>query len=156
MIQRHLDCDMNIDWNHFTPWASLAGGLVIGLATLLYLLGVGRVAGIAGIVASPLRALATGRSLLPELSRLAFIAGLLVAPWLWRLAAPLPEASLDVGPMAVVAAGLLVGIGVRMGNGCTSGHGVCGLSRFSLRSLANVLAFIGAGVLTVTLLRHLG
>lgn len=146
---------MGIDWNHFTPWASLAGGLVIGLATALYLLGVGRVAGIAGIVASPLRALATGRSLVPELSRLAFIAGLLAAPGAWRLAAPLPQASLDVGPVAVVAAGLLVGIGVRMGNGCTSGHGVCGLSRLSLRSLANVLAFMGAGVATVTLLRHL-
>ena len=110
---------MSIDWNSFTPWASLAGGLGIGLATALYLLGNGRIAGIAGIVG---------------------------APW--------PALSVDVGPGALIAAGLLVGIGVRLGNGCTSGHGVCGLSRLSLRSLVNVLAFMGAGFATVFVLRH--
>jgi uncharacterized protein len=145
---------MNIDWAHFTPWASLGGGLVIGLATALYLLGNGRVAGIAGIVASPLRALMAGTSLRPDVSRLVFLAGLLLAPWAWRLVAPLPQVSTDVGLGAVVLAGLLVGVGVRMGNGCTSGHGVCGLSRFSLRSLVNVLAFMGAGVAAVFVLRH--
>jgi uncharacterized membrane protein YedE/YeeE len=145
---------MNTAFVNFTPWASLAGGLLIGAATALYLLGNGRVAGIAGIVASPLRALLAGKSLRPEWNRLLFVAGLLVAPWLWRLFAPLPVAAVDVGPLALVLAGLLVGVGVRMGNGCTSGHGVCGLSRFSLRSLANVLAFMGAGFVTVFVLRH--
>ena len=145
---------MSIDWNAFTPWSALTGGLVIGVATALYLLGSGRVAGIAGIVASPLRALLSGRSLAPEAPRLLFISGLLLAPWLWRLLAPLPSMQVDVGWAAVIAAGLLVGVGVRMGNGCTSGHGVCGLSRFSLRSLVNVLSFMAAGVVMVTLLRH--
>jgi uncharacterized membrane protein YedE/YeeE len=144
-----------IDWSHFTPWASLSGGLVIALATALYLFGNGRIAGIAGIVAGPLRAVLGGTSLWPELDRLLFILGLLLAPWCWRLVAPLPQMSVDVGSFGLIAAGLLVGIGVRMGNGCTSGHGVCGLSRFSLRSLVNVLAFMGAGFVTVFVLRHL-
>ncbi len=145
---------MTIAWNAFTPWSALVGGLLIGLATALYLLGNGRVAGIAGIVASPLRALLGGTSLVPERTRLLFIGGLLLAPWLWRLFAPLPVVTVDVGTLGLLAAGLFVGVGVRMGNGCTSGHGVCGLSRFSLRSLVNVLAFMGAGVLTVAVLRH--
>jgi uncharacterized membrane protein YedE/YeeE len=145
---------MNISWTQFTPWASLTGGLLIGAATALFLFGNGRIAGIAGIVASPLKALLTGRSLRPDVGRLAFVVGLLLAPWVWRAVAPLPVASVDVGKAGLLFAGLLVGIGVRMGNGCTSGHGVCGLSRFSPRSLANVLAFMGAGVVTVFVLRH--
>jgi uncharacterized membrane protein YedE/YeeE len=146
---------MTIAWDTFTPWASLIGGLLIGLASALFLIGNGRIAGIAGIVASPLRAITSGRSLRPEGTRLLFILGLLLAPWLWRLAAPLPSSSVDVGTLGLVVAGLLVGVGVRMGNGCTSGHGVCGLSRLSIRSLANVLAFMGAGFVTVYVLRHL-
>ena len=145
---------MTIDWIHFTPWASLVGGLVIALATALFLFGNGRIAGIAGIVASPLRALLAGTSLRPDASRLLFLLGLLLAPWAWRLFAPLPVAAVDVGTAGLVLAGLLVGVGVRMGNGCTSGHGVCGLSRFSLRSLVNVLAFMGAGFAAVLVLRH--
>jgi uncharacterized membrane protein YedE/YeeE len=146
---------MTIDWTAFTPWSALAGGLLIGLASALFVLGNGRIAGIAGIVGSPLRALLAGASLAPERTRLLFIGGLLVAPWLWTQVAPLPPVRVDVGWLALVAAGLLVGVGVRMGNGCTSGHGVCGLSRFSLRSLANVLAFMGAGFATVYVIRHL-
>jgi uncharacterized membrane protein YedE/YeeE len=145
---------MHIAWTLFTPWASLVGGLLIGLAAALYVLGNGRVAGIAGIVASPLRALLAGTGFRPERTRLLFIGGLLLAPWSWWLFAPLPVASVDVGPLAIVVAGPLVGVGARLGNGCTSGHGVCGLSRLSLRSLVNVLAFMGAGVATVFLLRH--
>ena len=76
---------MNLDWNHFTPWASLAGGLLIGVATALYLLGDGRIAGIAGIVSAPLRALLTGGNLAAERVRLLFIGGLLIAPWAWQL-----------------------------------------------------------------------
>jgi uncharacterized protein len=146
---------MQIDWTHFTPWASLAGGLLIGLATALFLLANGRIAGIAGILASPLRALLSGTSLRPDASRLLFVLGLLLAPWAWRLVRPLPAVTVDVGGAALVVAGLLVGVGVRMGNGCTSGHGVCGLSRFSPRSLVNVLAFMGSGFVTVFVLRHL-
>jgi len=146
---------MSIDWNAFTPWSALAGGLVIGLATALYLLGNGRVAGIAGIVAAPLKALWSGASLAAQSTPLLFIAGLLLAPWLWRLVAPWPAMQVDVGWPALIGAGLLVGIGVCLGNGCTSGHGVCGLSRFSLRSLAHVLTFMTTGTLVVTLLRHL-
>jgi len=145
---------MEIAWNLFTPWHALAGGLLIGVASALYLLGVGQVAGIAGIVASPLRALMSRTGMAHQTTRLLFIAGLLIAPWIWRLFAPLPAASLDVGTVGLIAAGLLVGVGVRMGNGCTSGHGVCGLSRFSLRSLVNVIAFMSAGSATVYLLRH--
>ena len=145
---------MTIAWEVFTPLSALVGGLVIGLASAIYLLGNGRIAGIAGIVASPLRALTTGARLAPERTRLLFIAGLLLAPWAWQLAAPLPSMQVDVGWAGVVAAGVLVGIGARMGNGCTSGHGVCGLSRFSLRSLANVAAFMGAGLIAVFVLRH--
>jgi uncharacterized membrane protein YedE/YeeE len=146
---------MTLAWDLFTPWTALAGGLLIGTATALFILGNGRIAGIAGIVASPLRAVASGSSLRPERTRLVFLLGLLLAPWVWRLFAPWPHFEADAGPLGLVLAGLLVGIGVRMGNGCTSGHGVCGLSRLSLRSLANVLAFMGAGFATVFVLRHL-
>lgn len=145
---------MNIAWNDFTPWHAVLGGLLIGLASAVYLLGSGRIAGIAGIVAQPLRTALRRGPLAAERTRLLFIVGLLAAPWLWRLNAPLPAASVDVGWPLLVLAGLLVGVGVRMGNGCTSGHGVCGLGRFSLRSLANVLAFMAAGFATVYVMRH--
>lgn len=144
---------MVLDWNAFTPSASLLGGVLIGTAAALYVLGVGRIAGIAGIVANALnswreRGTATGWSW-------AFIGGLALAPWCWRLVAPLPAVRVDVGALGLIGAGLLVGFGVRLGNGCTSGHGVCGLSRLSRRSLVNVLAFMGAGAATVFVMRHL-
>ena len=142
---------MHLDWNAFTPAASLVGGLLIGLAAALYVLGVGRIAGIAGIVAAALQSLRR-RGAGSALSW-AFLIGLALAPWAWRLVAPLPPVRVEVGPLGLIAAGLLVGVGVRMGNGCTSGHGVCGLSRLSRRSLANVLAFMGAGAVTVFAMR---
>jgi uncharacterized membrane protein YedE/YeeE len=145
---------MTIAWDQFTPISALIGGLLIGLASAIYILGNGRIAGIAGIVGSVLQSLSLGQSLRPHAVRLVFILGLLIAPWVWQLFAPLPEARIDVGTGALVLAGLLVGMGVRMGNGCTSGHGVCGLSRLSLRSLANVLAFMAAGFVTVFVIRH--
>jgi uncharacterized membrane protein YedE/YeeE len=146
---------MTIDWPSFTPWSALGGGLLIGLSTAIYLLGLGRIAGISGIVAGPLRAITSGTPLAAESPRLLFIGGLLAAPWVWQLFSPLPASTVDAGPFALIVAGLLVGIGTRMGGGCTSGHGVCGLSRFSLRSLVNVLAFMGAGAATVFVVRHL-
>jgi uncharacterized protein len=146
---------MSIDWSAFTPQTALVGGAVIGLAAALYILGSGRVAGIAGIVAGPLRALVGKGAWRAQRTSLTFLAGLALAPWLWRLFASLPVPRLDVGLPLILLAGLLVGVGVRMGNGCTSGHGVCGLSRFSARSLVNVLAFMGAGVAAVFVMRHL-
>jgi len=145
---------MTIDWNAFTPGSSLIGGLVIGLASGLFVLGNGRIAGIAGIVGGAWNALLGGAGFKGHAVRWLFVLGLVAAPWLWQVVAPLPASRLDVGWGGLVLAGLLVGVGVRMGNGCTSGHGVCGLSRLSLRSLANVLAFMGAGVVMVALLRH--
>jgi uncharacterized membrane protein YedE/YeeE len=147
---------MNIAWTQFTPWSALAGGLLIGAAAGLFLLGNGRVAGIATLVGSPLRAVLLRRPMGPEWTRLAFLLGLLAAPWMWRLLAPLPVATAVTAPVGLVTAGLLVGLGTRMGNGCTSGHGVCGLSRGSLRSLVNVVVFMGIGVVTVALLHRLG
>jgi hypothetical protein len=139
----------------FTPAASLAGGLLIGAACALYVLGNGKIAGIAGIIAGPLRTAITQSRLTGESARLLFLAGLLLAPWVWQLAAPMPTTTTDVGMGALILAGLLVGVGVRMGNGCTSGHGVCGLSRFSKRSFVNVMSFMGAGMVTVFVVRHL-
>jgi len=149
---------IHIAWSDFSPWTALLGGLLIGLATAVFLLALGRIAGIAGLLAEPWRALRerdwaelSGPRLRPSLG---FLAGLLLAPWVWRLFAALPEVRVDVGLPALLLAGVLVGVGVRLANGCTSGHGVCGLSRLSLRSLAHVLCFMVAGFVTVHLLRH--
>ena len=150
----HYDRGMTIDWPSFTPFAALAGGVLIGAASALYLLISGRIAGITGILAGPLQALALRRPLAPLRPQLLFVVGLLAAPLVWRLFAPLPGATLAAGPGLLVAAGLLVGVGTRLANGCTSGHGVCGLARLSLRSLANVLVFMAAGFATVYVVRH--
>ena len=141
---------MTIDWTHFTPWTSLAGGLLIGLATALLLLLSGRIAGISGIVGGLLR---PGRG--DVAWRLAFVAGLLAAPLVFSMAAPLPLAVIDAGTATLVIAGLLVGTGTRYGSGCTSGHGVCGLSRGSPRSVVATASFMAAGFLMVFLVRHI-
>ena len=141
---------MSIDWNHFTPWSSLAGGILIGLAASMLLLFNGRVAGISGILGGLLRPSSSDVSW-----RLAFLAGLVLAPLAFGLAAPLPDVRVEAGTPMLIAAGLLVGLGTRYGSGCTSGHGVCGLSRRSPRSLAATAAFMGAGFGTVYLLRHI-
>lgn len=145
---------MTIDYAHFTPWASLLGGLVIGLSASIYVLGLSRIAGIAGIVGTTLQALLHG-SLRSQGTRIAFLVGMVVAAPVWILFRPLPPMTSGAGIGTLLVAGLLVGVGTRMGNGCTSGHGVCGLSRFSLRSLANVVAFMGAGVVAVYVIKHL-
>jgi uncharacterized protein len=140
---------MRIDWLHFTPWPALAGGLLIGLAASAFVLLDGRIAGISGILGGLLRP-ARG-----EVAwRLAFLGGLLAAPLAYALFAPLPAARIDTGDGTLVAAGLLVGLGTRYGAGCTSGHGVCGLSRRSPRSLAATACFMLAGFLTVYLVRR--
>ena len=140
---------MTLDWNHFTPWASLAGGVLIGLAAALLILLNGRVLGVSGIVSGLVRA---QRSDLGW--RLAFVAGLLVAPTVWALLVQPIEARIEAGPALLVVAGLLVGWGSGYGSGCTSGHGVCGLARLSPRALAATLVFMSAGFATVFVVRH--
>ncbi|WP_395405511.1 YeeE/YedE family protein [Pseudoduganella sp. UC29_106] len=136
--------------SNFTPWTSLAGGILIGLSATVLILMNGRVAGVSGIV---------GGLLVPRKGdvswRLAFLAGLIGAPLVYALFLPLPEVRVAAGPAGLVAAGLLVGIGTRYGSGCTSGHGVCGVSRMSPRSLVATAAFMLAGFATVFVLRHL-
>lgn len=141
---------MAIDWAHFTPWASLVGGLLIGLSAAAFVLFNGRIAGISGILGGLLRP-ARG----DVAWRAAFLAGLVAAPLVYALFAPLPGVRIDAGAGTLVAAGLLVGLGTRYGSGCTSGHGVCGLSRLSPRSLAATAAFMLAGFVTVFVLRHI-
>lgn len=140
---------MRIDWLHFTPWASLAGGIFIGLATALLLLANGRVAGISGILGGLLRP-ARG----DVAWRVAFIAGLFLAPIVWLTLRAMPPAQIDHSPALLAAGGLLVGIGTRFGSGCTSGHGVCGIARLSPRSLLATACFMAAGVVTVFVVRH--
>lgn len=141
---------MLIDWNAFTPWPALAGGVLIGIAAAMFVLLNGRIAGISGVIGGLLR-LAKG----DILWRAAFVLGLLGAPLLYALLATLPRPQIDAGYGALIAAGLLVGIGTRYGAGCTSGHGVCGLSRLSPRSLVATATFMAAGFVTVYILRHL-
>lgn len=139
-----------IDWNNFTPWTSLAGGLMIGIATALFLVFNGRIAGISGIV---------GGLLTPARGdiawRLAFVGGLVFSPLVFSIVAPLPQVHIEASYPVLILAGLLVGIGTRYGSGCTSGHGVCGLSRRSPRSMAATVAFMFAGFVTVYVVRHL-
>ena len=141
---------MTIDWTNFTPWTSLAGGLLIGLATVLFLMFNGRIAGVSGIV---------GGLVKPERGniswRIAFVSGLVLSPLAYALVFTLPKVQVGVNYYVLIVAGLLVGIGTRYGSGCTSGHGVCGLSRRSPRSLVATLAFMFAGFVTVYIVRHL-
>ncbi|WP_264158758.1 YeeE/YedE family protein [Noviherbaspirillum aerium] len=141
---------MTLDWSNFTPWISLAGGLMIGLAAALFMLFNGKIAGISGIVGgllSPARG--------DVAWRIAFIAGLVISPLIFALAVPLPKVQVEASYPVLLIAGLLVGIGTRYGAGCTSGHGVCGLSRRSPRSMVATIAFMFAGFVTVYIVRHL-
>jgi hypothetical protein len=144
---------MNIDWANFTPWGSLAGGVLIGAAAALFVLANGRILGISGIVGGLLRPAAGD-----AMWRVAFLLGLAAAPFVFTLLAPTGFAmapTIDAGLATLVIAGLLVGFGTRLGSGCTSGHGVCGLSRLSPRSLVATLSFMGAGFATVFVARHI-
>ena len=141
---------MTIDWNAFTPWSALAGGVIIGAAAAMFALLNGRIAGISGVMSGLLKP-ASG-----DIAwRAAFLLGLVTAPLAYTLFAAPPEPQIDASYGALIVAGLLVGVGTRYGSGCTSGHGVCGLSRLSPRSLAATAAFMGTGFVTVFALRHL-
>ena len=139
-----------IDWVHFTPWSSLAGGVVIGAAAAMFVLLNGRIAGVSGIIGGLLRPGGGGIGW-----RLAFVAGLLVAPAAYALVMRLPAPTINAGYPLLAVAGLMVGIGTSYGSGCTSGHGVCGVSRLSPRSLVATAAFMATGFATVFVLRHL-
>ena len=141
---------MTIDWNAFTPWSALAGGALIGIAAAMFLLLNGRIAGISGILGGLLKPVRGDVDW-----RVAFVVGLVVAPLVYALFATLPRPQIDASYGALALAGLLVGVGTRYGSGCTSGHGVCGLSRLSPRSLVATLSFMGAGFATVFVVRHL-
>jgi uncharacterized membrane protein YedE/YeeE len=141
---------MSIDWNHFTPLAAMAGGVLIGIAAAMFVLLNGRIAGISGVLGGLLRPVRGDSAW-----RMAFVLGLVGAPLVYLLFAALPRPQIDAGYGALILAGLLVGVGTRYGSGCTSGHGVCGLSRLSPRSLVATAAFMGAGFVTVFVTRHL-
>ncbi len=143
---------MTIDWSQFTPWSALAGGIVLGIASVVFILVNGRVLGISGIL---------GGLLVPKRSdtswRVFFLLGMLLAPATLSLIAPglVPVPRIEAGTGAILAAGLMVGLGTRYGSGCTSGHGVCGLSRLSPRSLVATAAFMASGFAMVYVVRHL-
>jgi len=141
---------LSVDWNAFTPWSALAGGVLIGVAAAMFVLLNGRIAGISGVIGGLLKPTPGDIAW-----RAAFVVGLLGAPLAYSLFAVLPKPQIAAPYGALVLAGLLVGIGTRYGSGCTSGHGVCGLSRLSPRSLVATAAFMGAGFITVYAIRHL-
>lgn len=128
----------------------LLGGLMIGAAAALLLLGTGRIAGISGILGG----LVPPRPGIDAPGSVAFLAGLVGAPALWALTVGAPAIDIAAGTPVLVLAGLLVGFGTRLGNGCTSGHGVCGMSRLSVRSLAATAVFMTVAALTVATVRH--
>ena len=141
---------MTIDWNAFTPWPALIGGVLIGIAVAMFVLLNGRIAGISGVL---------GGLLMPRRGdigwRVAFVGGLIAAPWVYTLILGPANSHIDAGFGTLALAGFLVGIGTRYGSGCTSGHGVCGLSRRSPRSLVATLTFMAVGFATVFVIRHL-
>ena len=141
---------MSIDWGAFTPWSALAGGVIIGCAATLLAVANGRLAGISGILGGLLQGSPADAGW-----RIAFIVGLIGAPLLYAFVTALPATVIDASYPMLVVAGLLVGFGTRYGSGCTSGHGVCGLSRLSPRSLVATIAFMAAGFATVFVARHL-
>ena len=141
---------MTIDWSAFTPWPATVGGVVPGAAVALLVLANGRVAGISGIVGGLLQPRAGDIGW-----RLAFVAGLLISPLAYSAFAGTPAITIDASYPIMMLSGIVVGVGVRYGGGCTSGHGVCGISRLSPRSIVATVSFIATGFATVYVLRHL-
>ena len=141
---------MNVDWLNFTPWSSLAGGALIGLAASLFVVANGRIAGISGLIGSLLQRGSEGGS-----EKALFLLGLLISPLLWGSFSSLPKIDFQSGWFGLIVAGVLVGIDTRYGSGCTSGHGVCGISRLSPRSMVATACFMFSGFVTVFVLRHL-
>ncbi|MFC4237863.1 YeeE/YedE family protein [Thalassospira xianhensis] len=137
---------------NFTPYSALLGGALIGLASGLYLLLNGRIAGISGILGN---ALTSKTPTSDRIEKLAFIVGMIIAPTVILASSPISAQSIVRASWpAIIIAGLIVGFGTRLGSGCTSGHGICGLSRLSARSMVATLCFMGAGVATTYVIRH--
>ena len=143
---------MNLDWQHFTPWQSLFGGILLGIAAAMFILLNGRILGVSGIL---------GGLLTPRQGdvgwRMMFLFGIFSSPFLFSLLSASTfslEPKIEASFTTIVLAGLLVGFGTRYGSGCTSGHGVCGLSRLSPRSLVSTISFMGFGFLVVYFMRH--
>lgn len=141
---------MTIDWASFTPWSALAGGLLVGVAAALFILLNGRIAGITGIVAGLMRPTRGDYAW-----RVAFTLGMLIAPLLFAAGSRLPPIEIEAGFPLLLVAGFIVGLSTRYGGGCTSGHGVCGMSRMSPRSIVATLCFMATGFTTVFVVRHL-
>lgn len=140
-----------INWSTFTPLSSLIGGILIGIATAILILINGRIAGISGILGG---LLALKKD---EISwRLAFIGGISISSLPYLLIHPLPSIVIKANYIEIAIAGLLVGFGTRLGSGCTSGHGICGVSRLSVRSITATLTFIATGMFTVYLMKFFG
>ncbi len=143
---------MQIDWTHFTPWSSLMGGILLGIAAAALFLNSGRILGITGILDGVLVPKSDNSSW-----RFVFLLGMFASPLVAKFILPagmLHAPRIDASWAMVIAAGLLVGFGTRWGTGCTSGHGICGLSRLSWRSLVATLSFMSTGFLTVFVIRH--
>jgi uncharacterized protein len=137
----------------FTPIASLAGGALIGLSAVLLMSLTGRIAGVSGIAARLFPPYADNEFA----GRLAFVTGLIAAPVVVLVTTGrLPAQTIQANSAILILAGFLVGFGSVWGNGCTSGHGVCGLSRLSMRSLVATITFMATGIVTVFVARHLG
>ncbi|ETT01027.1 YeeE/YedE family protein [Providencia sp. PROV188] len=142
---------MTIDWAHFTPGSAAIGGVLIGLAVAILLIFNGRIAGISGILAGVLKPTKGDTAW-----KLAFIVGILVAPLLFITFVYTPEVTIATSTPLLIAAGLLVGFGTRLGSGCTSGHGICGMARFSRRSMVAVVVFMLVAFITVAVINHFG
>ncbi|MEQ5184635.1 YeeE/YedE family protein [Providencia alcalifaciens] len=142
---------MTIDWAHFTPGSAAVGGVLIGLAVAILLILNGRIAGISGILAGVLKPTKGDTAW-----KLAFIIGILVAPLLFITFVYTPEVTIATSTPLLIAAGLLVGFGTRLGSGCTSGHGICGMARFSRRSMVAVAIFMLVAFITVAVINHFG
>ena len=138
-----------IDWQNFTPVDAASGGILIGVAVAILLFFNGRIAGISGILGGLFNFKKHDTAW-----RLAFLVGLAFSASIWSLVAGLPAIQLDVSLSTTFVAGILVGVGTSFASGCTSGHGVCGLSRISPRSLVATLIFMATGIVTVFVVRH--
>lgn len=143
-----------IDLSHFTPLTTLAGGILIGSGTAILILFNGKIAGISGIFGSLFKNAFFKQHQQDRDWRLAFLLGLIISPVIWQSVSTLPTANIETDYFTLAIAGLIVGMSTRYGSGCTSGHGICGMSRLSLRSIIATLLFMASGVVTVYVMRH--
>ena len=149
---KELSMHLTINWPNFTLYASLLGGMLIGLAASILVIFRGKIAGISGILAGLMETENTSQD--HHRWRALFLIGLIGSSFIYQLFAPLPEINISASTSTLMSAGLLVGIGTRMGSGCTSGHGICGLSRLSPRSLVATITFMFAGFVVCYLFLH--